>query len=208
MKIGFALLALVAATAANAQEAPGKSDFRIVGRSDEPFLRAWRATIDYRQNAGPIEDAVSRVGFNRGHEVKFGLEFAIGANGFGRLEIGRGWRDSKRSLPFEDLRGEADDVGFGGTAGWFVLPFAAVGLSFQYRTGDGEDIFINRSERLDDDLRPPRPELAHRALHPADGAGRPGRAVGGRGLCRSAQRDGLRQRAGRQRQRPCARDLR
>jgi hypothetical protein len=142
----LAVLALVAAAPATAQTRPDpEPGYRIVTPDRRPFLHGWRTTLDYGQGAGPIEDAASRIGYSRSNEAKLGLEFGLGPRGFARLEAGRGWRDTKRALRFDDLKGEADDTALGITGGVFLLPFLAAGLYYQYRFGDGEDVFTNRA---------------------------------------------------------------
>lgn len=121
-----------------------EATYRVVSAPTE-VLHSWRATLDYGQAAGPIEDAQSRVGFSRKHEGKLGLEFGIGERGFARLEAGGARRDTKRSLRFDDLAGDEDEALVGATGGLMILPFLAAGLSFQYRWGDGDDVFTTRA---------------------------------------------------------------
>ncbi len=97
------------------------------------------------RSAGPLFDTTDlRVGYSRTHEAKAGLEAGIGAIGSGRLETGFARRDSKRTLEFDTLDGDAEEGFVGASGGVFVLPFLALGASFQYRFGSGEDSFANR----------------------------------------------------------------
>jgi hypothetical protein len=147
-RLTTALLLLfgIAAPAA-AQTAPkpdSEGTYRIVP-VERPVLHSWRATLDYGESAGPLLDNTDlRVGYSRTHEVKAGLEAGIGTIGFGRLEAGFARRDSKRTLEFDNLDGDAEEGFVGATGGAFVLPFLALGASFQYRWGSGEDSFLNR----------------------------------------------------------------
>jgi hypothetical protein len=147
-RVAVALLVTVIAGPAMAQDNPDSaSDFtyRIVPL-DRPLLHGWRATLDYGESAGPLDDlSTLRVGYSRTHEVKAGLEARIGQVGFGRLEAGFARRDSKRTLQFDNLDGDAEEGLVGATGGAFVLPFLAFGASFQYRFGSGEDSFLNRA---------------------------------------------------------------
>ena len=118
--------------------------YRIVSR-EVGILRNWRATLDYGQSAGPIEDVGARVGFSRTQETKIGLDFGVGDRGFVRLEALAATRQTKRALAFDDLDGSEDETGLGVTGGIFLLPFLAAGLYVQHRWGDGEDIFTNRA---------------------------------------------------------------
>jgi hypothetical protein len=140
-----ATLIAAAIPAAAQTNADPRETYRVVTRDTQPVLYSWRATLDYGQSAGPIEDAATRVGYSRSQEAKLGLEFGVGTRGFARLEAGRAHRETKRALQFDDLKGDADDTALGVTGGVFLLPFLAAGLYFQYRTGDGEDIFTNRA---------------------------------------------------------------
>lgn len=142
----FALAVPAAPALAQASPASGSDrTYRIVA-IDQPLFHAWRATLDYGESAGPLDDLTgTRVGYSRTHEVKAGLEARIGLLGFGRLEAGFARRDSKRTLQFDNLDGDAEEGLVGATGGVFVLPFLALGASFQYRFGSGEDSFLNRA---------------------------------------------------------------
>jgi hypothetical protein len=140
-----AIVLLCAAIApARGQDSPGNVTYRVVPVAQSLF-HAWRATLDYGETAGPLDDlGTRRVGYSRTHEVKAGLEALLGPIGFGRLEAGFARRDSKRTLEFDNLDGDAEEGLVGATGGAFVLPFLAFGASFQYRFGSGEDSFLNR----------------------------------------------------------------
>lgn len=143
----FALVLLgVACTApVMAQSKPEETGTYRVVSQEGAILHSWRATLDYGQAAGPIEDAAARVGFSRKQETKIGLDFGVGDRGFARLEALTATRNTKRALAFDDLDGEEDETGLGVTGGIFLLPFLAAGLSFQYRWGDGQDVFTTRA---------------------------------------------------------------
>jgi hypothetical protein len=124
-----------------------ESSYFVVGdpAADRPLLHSWRATLDIGQSGGPLEDAEARVGYSRTREAKLGLEFGISSRGFARIEAIRSRRNTKRTLEFDDLKGDADEHGIGVTGGVFLLPFIAAGLSVQYRAANGTDEFINRA---------------------------------------------------------------
>lgn len=144
-RFALALLCVACAGPVMAQGKPEETaTYRVVSREGD-ILHSWRATLDYGQAAGPIEDAGSRVGYSRKHEAKVGLDFAVGDRGFGRFEALTATRHTKRTLTFDDLDGDEDETGLGVTGGIYLLRFLAAGLSFQYRWGDGEDVFTNRA---------------------------------------------------------------
>ncbi|MFN4275935.1 MAG: hypothetical protein ACK4FJ_06510 [Ferrovibrio sp.] len=150
------LLALLALPVQGQTVAPPDDDpiteddrFRLAQPS-QPFLHHWQATASYGAGHAPLNDDVgTRLGFGRNHQVMAGLEAGIGERGFGRIEVGRAWRDGKRDFANEVLHSDADIEILGISGGVFITSFLSAGLSLQHRREDGREIFVSKTG-LDD----------------------------------------------------------
>lgn len=134
----------------SAQDSADQPRYRIAPAAARPFLHDWQATLGYGGAQAPLNnDAGSRIGFSRNHQVMAGLEAGIGQRGFGRIEAGHAWRDGKRDFTNEVLHSDADIGILGVSGGVFLLPFLSAGLSLQHRREDGRETFVSKTGLAD-----------------------------------------------------------
>jgi hypothetical protein len=146
---GLVLVLLALPATAQGQQAVDEPRYRIAPAA-RPFFHDWQATFSYGGAQAPLnDDAGTRLGFSRNHQVVAGLEAGIGERGFGRVEIGHAMRDGKRDFTNEVLHSDSGSNILGVSGGMFILPFLSAGLSLQHRREDGRETFVSKTGLAD-----------------------------------------------------------